>query len=123
MCRGTKRRTTSTNCRGSEKLYLRQARAYRPERRTVYGRDAECFQSRQVVLGGITFVTGKAVAGEFSIQQHHFPVAGHLGENGGGADGRMAAVTLNDRLGAEFRSEEHTSELQSRGHLVCCLLL
>src|SRR5690625_6740658 len=22
-----------------------------------------------------------------------------------------------------FRSEEHTSELQSRGHLVCCLLL
>src|SRR5437870_1863661 len=23
----------------------------------------------------------------------------------------------------QFRSEEHTSELQSRGHLVCCLLL
>src|SRR5690625_5459987 len=23
----------------------------------------------------------------------------------------------------EYRSEEHTSELQSRGHLVCCLLL
>src|SRR5690625_6784995 len=28
-----------------------------------------------------------------------------------------------DRLIEEFRSEEHTSELQSRGHLVCRLLL
>src|SRR5690625_6123900 len=102
MCRGPKRRTTSTNCRGSEKLYLRQARAYRPERRTVDGRNAKCFQSRQVALGGITFVTGKAVAGEFSIQQHHFPVAGHLGENGGGADGRMAAVT--DRKSTRLNS-------------------
>src|SRR5207253_3790134 len=27
------------------------------------------------------------------------------------------------RLGVEVRSEEHTSELQSRGHLVCRLLL
>src|SRR5690625_7680046 len=102
MARRKTPRTTSPACRGSQKRCLRQARASRPERRTVYGRDAECFQSRQVVLGGITFVTGKAVAGEFSIPQHHFPVAGHLGENGGGADGRMAAVTLNDRLGAEF---------------------
>src|SRR5690625_5353813 len=31
----------------------------------------------------------------------------------------------DDRIhpGYEFRSEEHTSELQSRGHLVCRLLL
>src|SRR5690625_6994359 len=28
-----------------------------------------------------------------------------------------------DQLQAEARSEEHTSELQSRGHLVCSLLL
>src|SRR5690625_5531694 len=28
-----------------------------------------------------------------------------------------------DELGNDFRSEEHTSELQSRGHLVCRLLL
>src|SRR5690625_1141724 len=27
------------------------------------------------------------------------------------------------RISEEFRSEEHTSELQSRGHLVCRLLL
>src|SRR5690625_5466837 len=30
---------------------------------------------------------------------------------------------LPDRPGLEIRSEEHTSELQSRGHLVCRLLL
>src|SRR5215510_16348960 len=29
----------------------------------------------------------------------------------------------NGRLGRHRRSEEHTSELQSRGHLVCRLLL
>src|SRR5207253_11212744 len=28
-----------------------------------------------------------------------------------------------EALGGRFRSEEHTSELQSRGHLVCRLLL
>src|SRR5690625_6569238 len=30
---------------------------------------------------------------------------------------------LNEKLSTEVRSEEHTSELQSRGHLVCRLLL
>src|SRR5690625_6614402 len=30
---------------------------------------------------------------------------------------------LFDDKGIEYRSEEHTSELQSRGHLVCRLLL
>src|SRR5439155_16448067 len=35
-----------------------------------------------------------------------------------------AGVDLRDAsLDVEFRSEEHTSELQSRGHLVCRLLL
>src|SRR5690625_432434 len=32
-------------------------------------------------------------------------------------------ITFIDTKGAEPRSEEHTSELQSRGHLVCRLLL
>src|SRR5690625_6341060 len=42
---------------------------------------------------------------------------------------RMGAYTRKDRQNIEadleqvFRSEEHTSELQSRGHLVCRLLL
>src|SRR5690625_6830381 len=30
---------------------------------------------------------------------------------------------LAAQIGSEIRSEEHTSELQSRGHLVCRLLL
>src|SRR5690625_6420641 len=39
-------------------------------------------------------------------------------------DGEYSGVLLHDSSGDEsFRSEEHTSELQSRGHLVCRLLL
>src|SRR5690625_5846529 len=36
--------------------------------------------------------------------------------------GRQATETV-EVAGQAFRSEEHTSELQSRGYLVCCLLL
>src|SRR5690625_5999373 len=36
----------------------------------------------------------------------------------GEAVGVIAAQSIGER-----RSEEHTSELQSRGHVVCCLLL
>src|SRR6266498_2038507 len=36
--------------------------------------------------------------------------------------GRVLSV-IRDRANAELRSEEHTSELQSRPHLVCRLLL
>src|SRR5207253_11159483 len=32
---------------------------------------------------------------------------------------RLAEALAEDQLAAEDRSEEHTSELQSRGHLVC----
>src|SRR5690625_5798518 len=39
----------------------------------------------------------------------------------------ITVITMNEKSGIEvvkgFRSEEHTSELQSRGHLVCRLLL
>src|SRR5690625_6387319 len=34
-----------------------------------------------------------------------------------------SAVSRRSRSSASLRSEEHTSELQSRGHLVCRLLL
>src|SRR5690625_5892885 len=34
-----------------------------------------------------------------------------------------ASSALRSRRGFDARSEEHTSELQSRGHLVCRLLL
>src|SRR5579884_4494252 len=40
--------------------------------------------------------------------------------------GQSVDVVGNDQIGddlLEYRSEEHTSELQSRGHLVCRLLL
>src|SRR5690625_6958114 len=36
---------------------------------------------------------------------------------------RLPRVLLAGFVGASLRSEEHTSELQSRGHLVCRLLL
>src|SRR5690625_7174733 len=47
-----------------------------------------------------------------------------FGDGGDGADGttdHLAGMTGGDA--GLFRSEEHTSELQSRGHLVCRLLL
>src|SRR5437660_4057642 len=37
--------------------------------------------------------------------------------------GRLDRPVLGDRTLFQNRSEEHTSELQSRGHLVCRLLL
>src|SRR5690625_5502243 len=40
-----------------------------------------------------------------------------------GEGGLMAYLQTNDAREVEERSEEHTSELQSRGHLVCRLLL
>src|SRR5207253_4540321 len=41
-------------------------------------------------------------------------------------DGRYVLIPYSDKTHGHFthyRSEEHTSELQSRGHLVCRLLL
>src|SRR5207253_6411821 len=42
---------------------------------------------------------------------------------GSGIDSRTASFARIARTEAPARSEEHTSELQSRGHLVCRLLL
>src|SRR3712207_7118438 len=47
---------------------------------------------------------------------------GDVGE-GNGEDDHVAGGRLVDVAGAEDRSEEHTSELQSRQYLVCRLLL
>src|SRR5207253_8949557 len=44
-------------------------------------------------------------------------------EGGRLRDPRSQARQHEDRRAADRRSEEHTSELQSRGHLVCRLLL
>src|SRR5690625_5889944 len=40
-----------------------------------------------------------------------------------GKKGLIIAILVVQMIPAEARSEEHTSELQSRGHLVCRLLL
>src|SRR5690625_7029195 len=37
--------------------------------------------------------------------------------------GNQSSYKTSAKLALEAKSEEHTSELQSRGHLVCCLLL
>src|SRR5689334_24043118 len=50
---------------------------------------------------------------------------GYLDETSQGViySGKKTEVLLLDSLGANTRSEEHTSELQSQFHLVCRLLL
>src|SRR3712207_8618405 len=49
--------------------------------------------------------------------------AAHAGWKGALLGVLEATLSAMRRLGAEIRSEEHTSELQSRQYLVCRLLL
>src|SRR5690625_3187370 len=55
------------------------------------------------------------------------PIRGHSGVQGSGEMGAdpfsLPGGDMNDEHRKRVRSEEHTSELQSRGHLVCRLLL
>src|SRR2546429_7389152 len=46
-----------------------------------------------------------------------------VGDVGGGPELRVAVAVRRELVPDELRSEEHTSELQSRLHLVCRLLL
>src|SRR5690625_6128985 len=41
----------------------------------------------------------------------------------GGQEGEVNSLIYPGLIAVDYRSEEHTSELQSRGHLVCRLLL
>ena len=52
-----------------------------------------------MLAAGIALVTRQSIAGIFPIHLHHLPVAGHLGDDGGSADGGHALVTLHHRLG------------------------
>src|SRR2546429_7028493 len=53
-----------------------------------------------------------------------FPSAGHTVIAGAARSGRSSLLrTLAGAVASHTRSEEHTSELQSRLHLVCRLLL
>src|SRR3712207_8988289 len=56
-----------------------------------------------------------------SRRRRHRPVPGPRDEVGGGRPGGALGLPLDGGRGA--RSEEHTSELQSRQYLVCRLLL
>src|SRR5690625_7740628 len=59
-----------------------------------------------------------------AIRIKHRIVSIHCFPNGNGRHSRLMADVIIDKIyGQPVRSEEHTSELQSRGHLVCRLLL
>src|SRR5690625_4049400 len=66
---------------------------------------------------------GHAITVRTPLRSRAFQVDGRF--NGQAVSGTPAdSVKLaHDRLLSRKRSEEHTSELQSRGHLVCRLLL
>src|SRR5690625_6059550 len=64
---------------------------------------------------------GRAQHGDSASQDDVFSDGGCGSENGFRTrDSIIRSVMFPD---SEYRSEEHTSELQSRGHLVCRLLL
>src|SRR5690606_41475421 len=82
-----------------------------------------------------SFTTGTLTASDIENHARYsgraFGVSGGVGVNGqgeqgdrqlgrGSLDGRAGGMSANKGIG--FRSEEHTSELQSRENLVCRLL-
>src|SRR5207253_9966683 len=67
-------------------------------------------------------ITGEAEFNEIFFTDVEVPVENRLGGEGEGWQVAMTTL-LHERGTLGFRSEEHTSELQSRGHLVCRLLL
>src|SRR5207253_5639078 len=73
--------------------------------------DAERAQAREHA-GGLVEVLDQNVFGDFQLKPMRVEPA--LLDD---------AAHLIDQIAADLRSEEHTSELQSRGHLVCRLLL
>src|SRR5437660_4944409 len=77
-------------------------------------------RSLRTTLLGILAASLAACGGAIPAQSTPDALAGQYIVNGGG--GALEIVkALTDAFGK--RSEEHTSELQSRGHLVCRLLL
>src|SRR5690625_7054167 len=64
-----------------------------------------------------TGTTGKIIEEATKLSIHKFQ-SGPLG-----GDQQIGSLVANNEMDMIMRSEEHTSELQSRGHLVCRLLL
>src|SRR2546422_6356005 len=82
------------------------------------------FSSSRMLM---TSVPHRRLLGERPVAGRDDPVR-RVGQGVGGDDGEAAlpedtAAFLDVRAGEPHRSEEHTSELQSRLHLVCRLLL
>src|SRR5690625_6865165 len=78
--------------------------------------------------GSVEFVrhgTKKAqIEGLFTIEDKHHPIYHVSAEYGIKIQDEMVVLHRTITAGGKsIRSEEHTSELQSRGHLVCRLLL
>src|SRR5690625_5907675 len=71
---------------------------------------------RPMTIRRSTFVTGAAILGASTLLLAACSPGSSDDDSG---DGDSGTTTVTFRL----RSEEHTSELQSRGHLVCRLLL
>src|SRR5690554_7023893 len=78
-------------------------------------------------IGGLLNFTAAVKAQEIKVQEQYLPVFEQLSNNGGAYINMVLPMSvLNLKRGADetvSRSEEHTSELQSRPHLVCRLLL
>src|SRR5690625_1010037 len=88
------------------------------------------------IIGALgAFISGSNTISNMMFSLFQFGTAQNIGLNEvasgivvslqavGGAAGKETTIPEATSLSPIFRSEEHTSELQSRGHLVCRLLL
>src|SRR3712207_7294742 len=71
-------------------------------------------------LGQPNYRCGDAAVGDADVVQH---VAASSRPDGGAEGGDVEVFATGNLVEVERRSEEHTSELQSRQYLVCRLLL
>src|SRR5690606_41653390 len=68
-------------------------------------------------------VGGELVRGDVGVEGDTIVAVGSAGQGSGVAVPGFVDLQVNGFAGFDFRSEEHTSELQSRENLVCRLLL
>src|SRR3712207_8960020 len=92
----------------------------RPPRSTLFPYTT-LFRSR---VGNEDYAKQNKSYGLTTLRDRHVEVDGsELRFDFKGKSGKMWKLKIRDRRVAKIRSEEHTSELQSRQYLVCRLLL